>query len=134
MDRYPSFVKHLVLSLAFLHTMTGGHLVCYAHSHFAQPSQHGQHCDHPHHQSPGIQQPLCCQDCPNDYKHICNGQRAVRTLRSIIDEAEQLISVSLSACVSIVPVMIPPVLSAAVAVYPSVGSLRLHLFYGVLLI
>jgi len=52
----------------------------------------------------------------------------------MIDEAEKWISVPFFACISLVPVMSQPLLLDTVAVYPSVCSLRLHLFYGVLLI
>jgi len=137
MDRYSCCMKYLVLALALLHPMSGGHMVCHAHSHlvrFVQHEhrvQHGHHCDQ--HPSPGIQQPACCQDCPYNYKHVCNGQLAARTFRSV-DEAEQLISVATSAGVSFLPVMVLPVLRDAVAACPSVCVLRLHLFYGVLLI
>ncbi|MCL2711317.1 MAG: hypothetical protein FWE95_10590 [Planctomycetaceae bacterium] len=131
MDRYPRCIKWLVLALALLHTTAGGHLVCHVHSHLSRLDQQQRHCDH--NRSLGIQQATCCQDCPYNYKHICNEQLAVRTLRTV-DEAEKLVSVSPVPCVSFVPVMYPPVLPDTVADYSSVRSLRLHLFYGVLLI
>jgi hypothetical protein len=132
MDRYPRCVKYLVLCLALLHTMTGGHLVCYAHSHLSQYDQHEHYCDHSYHQTSMGHLPTCCQDCPNDYKHVCDGQLAVRTLRSI-DEAEKRFPPP-PACVAFVPVMPQSVLLETIAASPSVCSLRLHLFYGVLLI
>ena len=131
MGRYSSYTTYLVLALSLLYTMTGGHLVCYAHLHLSQLDQQQRHCDH--NRSSGIQQATCCQDCPYNYKHICNGQLAIRTLRIVV-EAEPLVSVSPIPCVFITPVMYPPILPDTVAAYSSVCSLRLHLFYGVLLI
>ena len=130
MDRYPSFVKYLVLALALLHTMAGGHLVCHAHSYLPQTAHHSAHHCGP---STSMGHPqTCCQDVPNDYKHLCTGQLAVRTLRCVDDTEKQF--PPLPACVAFVPVMYPPVTLDTIAVSPSVYSLRLHLFYGVLLI
>jgi len=135
MERYPSCLKYLVLVLALLHSLTGGHLVCYAYSHLSQLNQHEHRCHSPHCQSPGSLK-SCCQDVPYDCQHICDGQLATRTLRGT-DEAATLVPIPSSDCVSFVSAFYPSVLSddrdAIAGLYPAL-PLRLHLFYKVLLI
>ena len=158
MDRYPASLKYLVVLLAFLHTLAGGHAYCcdhvhcseyesgdmadalltLRHSHHAHP---GGHYDHAHHHA--TDEPLnsnccCCQDDPCDHDHGCNGsgQQAISPPRSADDALEQL-QAPISFFVCTVPVT-PPSVSTGFYETVSVPSpalpLRLHLLYGLLLI
>ena len=140
MERYPNCLKHLVLLVALLHTLAGGHTVCYAYSYLPQFDQYvKRHCGHLHCQPPENHPLTChCQDCPRNCEHFCNSneQQAIRASRSI-DEAKQLVPVPFSDCVSFVFAFYPSVLPDvrdAISVFPPALPLRLHLFYGVLLI
>ena len=140
MDRYPDCIKYLVLLLVLLHTLVSGHLFCCAHAHsLPQISCAEKPCDHSHCQPPKDHPPTCCcQDDSCDHPDPCNGNEplVLLTVRSI-DDIAKWHSVPFSALVSTVPVVYQPVLVGfrdTIAIHPSALSLRLHLFYGVLLI
>ncbi len=158
MDRYPASLKYLVVLLAFLHTLAGGHAYCCVHVHWSETesgnvtdtilglrhSHHahpGGHHNHSHHHA--TDEPLnsnccCCQDDPCDHDHGCNGsgQQAISPPRSADDASEQL-QAPISFFVFTVPVT-PPSIATGIQDTVSIPSpalpLRLHLLYGLLLI
>ncbi len=158
MDRYPALLKYLVVCLAFLHTLAGGHIYCCAHVHWTETEsgnvadtlftlrhshhshQGGHRHDHSHHRVTDESQDstCCCQDDPCSHDHACdgNGQQAISTQRSV-DEAAKLFPVPLPFFVSIVPVTTPSVATGfhdTIPVPSPALPLRLHLLYGLLLI
>jgi len=137
MDRYPDYVRYLVVCLVAVYTLADGHLLC-APCLASSENHCVEHCEYSHRQTSGVLTSTgCCSDDHNSKKNLCGGNDLPAiVVQCSTEELAKLLEWHMTDCTFATHVKCRPVVlrDAETCYFYSALSLRLHLLYELLVI